>query len=207
LNLPASQSDLPIVAGAQIAAPTLKRRHLMSSGHPYTRTAKGFAQILGAARAAGLNAPASSRNSAVQKAERDEVFFLALNDPMIAAAIYNARETLPGFLALANRPGPTMEGFAVKIARIADGGPKYFWIHPFAHIEKRFVGQINNTPRSAVGLKMGDTITFTEPEIVDWMYMDRGRMLGNYSARAMLRSAPPEDREAFRRRFGLDFDF
>ena len=32
-------------------------------------------------------------------------------------------------------------------------------------------------------------------------------MLGNYSARAMLKSALPQDREAFRRRFGLDFDF
>ena len=179
----------------------------MSSGHPYARTAKGFAQILGAARAAGLNARASSRNSLVQKAERDEAFFLVLNDPTMAAAIYNAREMLPGFLALANRPGPTMAGFAVKIARIADGGLEYFWIHPFAHVEKRFVGQINNTPRSAVNLKIGDTVTFTEPEIVDWMYMDGGRMLGNYSARAMLRSALPQDREAFMRRFGLDFDF
>jgi uncharacterized protein YegJ (DUF2314 family) len=195
------------VAGAQIAAPMLERRHLMSSGHPYTRTAKGFAQILSVARAAGLNAPACSRNSVVQKAERDEVFILALNDPMMAAAIYNARETLPGFLALANRPGPMMEGFAVKIARIADGGLEYFWIHPFAHVEKRFVGQINNAPRSTVNLKMGDTVTFTEPKIVDWMYMDGRRMLGNYSARAMLKSAPPQDREAFRRRFGLDFDF
>ena len=112
----------------------------MSSGHPYARTAKGFAQILGAARAAGLNARASSCNSLVQKAERDEVFFLALNDPTMAAAIYSARETLPGFLALANRPGPTMEGFAVKIARVADSGPE-FLIHPFAHVESGSSGK------------------------------------------------------------------
>ncbi len=180
----------------------------MSSGHPYARTAKGFAQILGAARAAGLNARASGRNSAVRKAKRDEVsYFLALNDPMMAAAIYNARETLPGFLALANRPGPTMEGFAVKIARAADSGPECFWIHPFAHVGKRFVGQISTTPRRAVKPRIGDTIAFTEPEILDWMYMDGGRMLGNYSARAMLTSALPQDREEFRRRFGLNFDF
>jgi hypothetical protein len=36
------------------------------------------------------------------------------------------------------------------------------------------------------------------------MYMDAGRMRGNYSAHAILRSARPDDREAFRRRFGLD---
>jgi hypothetical protein len=32
-------------------------------------------------------------------------------------------------------------------------------------------------------------------------------MKGNYSARAILKSAPPQGRKAFKRRFGLDFDF
>jgi hypothetical protein len=66
--------------------------------------------------------------------------------------------------------------------------------------------RLNKTVSNATP-NVGDTVTFTEPEIVDWMYMDGGRMLGNYSARAMLKSALPQDREAFRRRFGLDFDF
>src|SRR6478735_12304509 len=82
---------------------------------------------------------------------------------------------------------------------------EFFWIHPFAHVDDRFIGQINNTPRSAVNLKMGDTVSFVKNEIVDWMYMDAGRMRGNYSAHAILKSARPEDREAFKRRFGLDY--
>ena len=48
---------------------------------------------------------------------------------------------------------------------------------------------------------------FIKNEIVDWMYMDAGTMKGNYSARAILKLAPPQGREAFKRRFGLDFDF
>ena len=35
--------------------------------------------------------------------------------------------------------------------------------------------------------------------------MDAGRMRGNYSAHAILKSARPKDREAFKRRFGLDY--
>ena len=54
---------------------------------------------------------------------------------------------------------------------------------------------------------MGDTVTFIKNEIVDWMYMDGETMMGNYSARAILKAAMPQDREAFKRRFGLDFDF
>jgi len=179
----------------------------MSSDYPSGRTAKGFAQILGAARAAALSARPIAANSILRKAERDEIVFLAVNDATMTVALRSARVTLPGFLALAKRPGPTMEGFAIKIAIIAHDGLEYFWIQPFAHVDERFVGQINNTPRSVANLKIGDTITFTELEIMDWMYMDAGTMMGNYSVRALLKSALPQDREAFKRRFGLDFDF
>lgn len=100
-----------------------------------------------------------------------------------------------------------MEGFAVKIAMLADNGAEFFRIHPFVHVDERFIGQVNNTPCSAMDLKMGDTVSFVRNEIVDWTYMDAGQMKGNYSARAILKSAPPQDRNAFKRRFGLDFDF
>ena len=177
----------------------------MSSRHPSGRTAKGFELIIAAARAAVRQPPAG--HSAVQKAERDELVYLALNDAVMAAAIQSARESLPGFLALAKHPAPEMKGFAVKVALLGDGGPEFFWIHPFAHVGPRFIGQIGNMPRTVEGLKMGDTIAFAKRDIVDWMYMDAGRMRGNYSARAILRTALPRDRAAFKRRFGLDFDF
>jgi uncharacterized protein YegJ (DUF2314 family) len=186
-------------------APVSERFPAMSSEQPSGRTAKGFALILGAARAAGLTVPAG--DALVQKAERDEVVILAMNDPVMAAAIHSARETLSQFLALARQASSTMEGFAVKIAILADNGAEFFWIHPFAHVDERFIGQINNTPRSAMNLKMGDTVSFVKNEIVDWMYMDAGTMKGNYSARATFKSALPKDRKAFKRRFGLDLDF
>jgi uncharacterized protein YegJ (DUF2314 family) len=178
----------------------------MSSEQSSGRTNKGFALILGAARAAGLSAPQSNDNGFVEKCEHDELVILAINDPLMTAAVHNARQTLPQFLALAKQPGPNMVGFAVKIAILAKNGVEFFWIHPFAHVDDRFIGQINNTPRSVVNLKMGDTVTFVKNEIVDWMYIDGGTMKGSYSARAILRSAKPKDRKAFMRRFGLDFE-
>jgi len=177
----------------------------MSSRNPSGRTAKGFELILRAARAAAMQ-PYFDQ-SVVQKAERDELVHLALNDALMAAATQSARDSLPGFLALAKRPAPEMTGFAIKIALLGAGGPEFFWIHPFAHVGARFIGQIGNIPRMVAGLKMGDTIAFPRHDIVDSMYMDAGRMRGNYSARAILRAALPQDRRAFKRRFGLDFDF
>lgn len=179
----------------------------MSSEYPSGRTAKGYAIILGAARAASLAAHTLARNSVAQIGERDEFIFLVLNDPIPAAAILNARASLPGFLALAKRPAPAMDGFAVKIALLGVGGPAFFWIHPFARVDDQFIGKIANAPHSLEGLKTGTTITFTKGDIVDWMYMDAGRMVGNYSARAVLLSELPQDRKSSPPRFGLDPDF
>jgi uncharacterized protein YegJ (DUF2314 family) len=169
------------------------------------KTAKGFAEILNAARAAGLTASPIDPDTA--NARKGALYYLALNDPIMSAAMQSARESLPGFLALARHPGPTMERFAVKIALLGDGGPEFFWIYPFAYVGDRFIGQIGNTPLTFVGLKKGDTIAFGKRDIVDWMYLDAGMMKGNYSARAILKAALPRDRAAFKRRFGLEFDF
>jgi hypothetical protein len=88
----------------------------MSSQFQSGRTAKGFALILGAARAAGLRERPAGGNVLVQKAGSDELVILAMNDPVMAAAIHEARKTLRKFLTLARNPGPTMIGFSAKIA-------------------------------------------------------------------------------------------
>jgi Uncharacterized protein conserved in bacteria (DUF2314) len=49
---------------------------------------------------------------------------------------------------------------------------------------------------------MGDAVAFAKDEIIDRMYLDAGCMKGNYSGRAIVRSAQPKDRK---RRPGLDF--
>jgi uncharacterized protein YegJ (DUF2314 family) len=166
-------------------------------------SSKGFDMILGAAAAAGLTVP-KSPNSLLDKAERDELAIVALDDPLMAAAMRKARALLPEFLVLAANPRPSMVGFAVKVAIREGEDAEYFWIHPFDHAAGQFSGLLNNTPRSVRNVKMGDKIKFTEREIVDWMYMDGEKTKGNYTARALIQRASPEEREAFRKRFGLE---
>jgi hypothetical protein len=96
----------------------------MASKHS-GRTAKGFALIIGAARAAGLTARPPADATLAQKAERDELVILAMNDPVMAAAIHDARTSLPQFLALARHPRPSMTGFSVKIALLAKLDPPF----------------------------------------------------------------------------------
>lgn len=167
-------------------------------------TASGFAVLLDAGAAAGLKPRNDPDQRIADKADRDELAYVRHDDPDMRAAFRKARASLAQFLALAELPRPGMEGFAVKIA-LSDGcEPEYFWIHPFSRSGKAFTGLLDNTPQTIGGVTKGDRITFASADIVDWMYFENGRMRGNFTAQALLKT--PEEREAFRKRFGLDYD-
>ena len=169
-------------------------------------TSIGHAVLLGAAFAAVLAVAPVASQTPLQKAQRDELAIVAKNDPAMAAAMAKARQTLPEFLTLAAAPKPGMDTFSVKVAVREGDAAEYFWIAPFTTKDGSFSGEINNQPRSVHSVKLGQTITFDQSEIVDWMYIDGGKMKGNYTACALLKSASEQEAEAFKKRFGLDCD-
>ena len=151
-----------------------------------------------------LGALPADAQTVTQRAERDELFLVPNEDPTMAAAMRKARATLKDFLAQSRAPGPKMQGFAVKVAVREGSTGEYFWITPFEQQGDRFAGAINNTPRAVRSVKSGQKITFSESEISDWMYMDNGKMKGNFTACALLAREPKAQVEAFKKRFGLD---
>jgi len=175
----------------------------MSSEFPSGRTAKGFAIIRSAAEAAALAARDPVGHGPIRESRYP---FLEPDEASLAEAIEYARDALPGFLALARHPSPTMQRFSVRAAVPANAATELLWIHPFAQVGEHFIGQIANTWRLKKGMKIGDTIAFTRDDIVDWMYVDAGIVRGNYSARAILRFASMRDRAAFNWWFGPGAD-
>jgi uncharacterized protein YegJ (DUF2314 family) len=155
---------------------------------------------------ASLLASELAAQTIMEKAKRDETVDVAKTDPVMAAAMRKAQAKLPDFLAIAAAPKPGMKGFAVKVA-IRDGGdPEYFWIAPFNNSGGQFSGEINNTPRVVHSVKEGQTITFAQSDIVDWLYIENGMMKGNYTACALIKSAPKREAEEFKKTFGLNCD-
>ena len=142
----------------------------------------------------------------VDKARRDEVALVEKDDPDMAAAFRKARETLPEFLALASAPPPTATNLAVKIAIPAGDDDEYFWVAQFAPRGDKYGGRINNTPRAAKQVKFGQVVEFSENEIVDWLYMEGGKMHGNFTACALLKREPPDQLEAMKKQYGLSCD-
>ena len=97
--------------------------------------------------------------------------------------------------------------FAVKVGIPAgDDSSEFFWISPFEPRGGKYTGRINNTPRMVKTVKLGQTIEFSEDEIVDWLYTEDGKMRGNFTACAMLKHEPPDQVEAVKREFGLSCD-
>jgi len=143
----------------------------------------------------------------VERAKRDELAIVAKDDPDMAAAFRKARDTLPEFLALAQAPRPTIDHLAVKVGISTGGdGKEYFWLAPFEPRDGKYSGRINNTPRAAKTVKFGQVIEFAEAEIVDWLYVEDGKMIGNFTACALLKREPPDQLEAMKKQFGLSCD-
>jgi uncharacterized protein YegJ (DUF2314 family) len=145
--------------------------------------------------------------SVLDRARRDQIVMVPDDDPEMIAAMAKARATLGDFLALARAPQVSMSGFAVKVAVRDGGNTEYFWITPFKEKDGGFTGMINNTPRTVKSVKFGQALAFSEKEIVDWLYVDGGKMKGNYTACVLLKRERKADADAAKARFGLECDY
>ena len=157
-----------------------------------------------AAVALTIAAPRAGAQTLQQKLERDKTIWIPKGDPEMAAAMRQARSTLAEFLALADNPRPSTSMFSVKVGIPAKDIVEYFWIGRFAHEDKRFSGKIDNTPEVADTVKLGDTITFDQDQIVDWMYVESGRLKGNYTACVLFKREPRAEAEAVIAKYGMD---
>jgi uncharacterized protein YegJ (DUF2314 family) len=152
--------------------------------------------------------PSSSRSQSIlERTRRDDVTLVPKDDPDMAAAMRKARALLPEFLTLAKAPPPGTSGFSLKV-RVRDGDTvEYFWIIPFAVKDGQFSGKVDNEPRSVRNVALGQTITFAESEIVDWLYVDGGNMKGNYTTCAVLKHEPQHEAEEMMTHYHMQCDF
>jgi uncharacterized protein YegJ (DUF2314 family) len=147
--------------------------------------------------------PGAHAQSTLEKSQRDEIALVPDNDPDMATAFRKARETLDGFLAKVRDPHPSITAYAVKIP-VSDGGQReFFWISRFEQRGGRLIGRIDNTPRLVHNIKQGERITFKPSDVVDWLYLENGKMVGNFTACVIIKRDTPQDAEAFKRHYGL----
>lgn len=163
-------------------------------------------RYLGLIAALLILAQPAKAETLVERAKRDAIVMVAKDDAEMAAAMRKARETLPQFLGLVAVPRQTTTGFAVKVAVTEGDDAEFFWITPFEQRKNVFTGRINNTPRLVKKVRLGQTISFREDEIVDWLYMEDGKMVGNFTVCILLKREPPEQASELIKKLGLRCD-
>ena len=146
---------------------------------------------------------AACGQSLTERAEKDELYFAEKGDKDMELAYRQAKDGLENFLTASRNPPSGHSDFSVKIGIVEGDNTEYFWVSPFREQAGSFVGTLNNEPRMVTSVQLGQEITFSKDQIVDWLYHHNGKMVGNFTACAMLKSETEAERQEFERRFGL----
>ena len=134
----------------------------------------------------------------------DPVIEVEADDIEMNAAIAQARSTVDEFVERLENPKPTDEGFSVK-KKIEDGdNVEHFWLSDVSYADGIFTGAIGNDPQSVRNVEFGQEVSVALSEITDWMYLDDGKMVCNFTLQVLLKRIPKEQAEAIREQFQMN---
>jgi uncharacterized protein YegJ (DUF2314 family) len=116
----------------------------------------------------------------------------AEDDPEMDAALRKGRDTLPEFVkALTERPFGSRD-FAIKKGFAAGKRQEFIWLTDVALQKGGFHAHVGNEPVWTESVKLGDSLLVKKEEVVDWMYIRHGELVGGYTVRVLLKREPPE---------------
>ncbi len=131
--------------------------------------------------------------------KRDKVVKVADDDPEMNTAIAKARETLPQFWQVFDKPERGETGFALKVRITDKKGVEHFWATEVQRQDGKTMGTINNDPNTVAKVKLGDRIEIPEADITDWLYVREGKMVGNRTLKPLFKRMPAAEVERLRK--------
>lgn len=146
----------------------------------------------------------------------DQTYLVKSNDPAMQHAAYKASAGLDGFLKKLDNPPPGTDNYAVKVGILDDGDGyrlttrnetaivEYFWLLGVTRTPNGFTARIANTPEDIRHVSENQVIAFGRADIFDWMYMENGKIKGNFTACPALMAGPKEEREQFIAEYGIE---
>jgi uncharacterized protein YegJ (DUF2314 family) len=121
-------------------------------------------------------------------------------------AFARAHETLDTFLVRVAAKDPLVREPLVKV-KVQDGDAvEYFWVASPTEISGGYSGTVMNDPETVHNIKNRQTLSFPRTQIYDWTYTDAnsGKMIGNYTACALLTHETAGSATEFRETYHLD---
>lgn len=127
----------------------------------------------------------------------DRVIYVADDDPRMNAAIKTARSTSGTMISALMSPKPGQSSFSVKVA-FSDGGEvEHMWLSPVRFDGTNFQGEVNNDPEKVQAVKIGQMVTIAPEKISDWMYVEKGKLIGGHTLRVLRDAMSPAERADF----------
>jgi uncharacterized protein YegJ (DUF2314 family) len=147
---------------------------------------------------AAFAAPAGAGDeSVVHRGGQPDVFHVSTEDPRMNAAIAKARGTVDEFIGAFTNAGAHQRSFAIKVPVIDGSHIEHFWMDIERFANGQFTGRIANQPLDVHNVHFGDRIVVDKERISDWMYVDRGRLVGGFTIKALREEMSVADRKAF----------
>ncbi|HET6824232.1 MAG TPA: DUF2314 domain-containing protein [Anaerolineales bacterium] len=118
-------------------------------------------------------------------------------DSELDAAIAQARGSLDDFVTRIATAHANRTFVAVKVRFTPPGEPpQEIWVDEVTYTNGVFRGNMGDDIPS-LRLEAGEKVTIHEEDIVDWMIVEDGKLVGGYTIRLAVQRMSPEERERF----------
>lgn len=118
-------------------------------------------------------------------------------DVEMEAAFQQARDTLDSFIQKIETSQPDRSLVAVKVRfLLPDGSSQDMWVDGITYRDSSFQGTMGDDIPS-LKLSIDDKITIARKDIVDWMIVEDGKLIGGYTIRLAFQRMSPEQKERF----------
>jgi len=119
------------------------------------------------------------------------------SDIEMEAAFQLAQDTLDSFIQKIGMPHPNRTLVAVKVRFVLpDGSTQDLWVDRISYRDGSFRGTMGDDIPT-LKLSIDDKITIKSNDIVDWMVVEDGKLIGGYTIRLAFQRMSPEQKERF----------
>jgi uncharacterized protein YegJ (DUF2314 family) len=127
-------------------------------------------------------------------------------DPQMDAAMAEAQGTMTNFLTVLQSPRTNQYGFSIS-ARFdskAKGIREYIWITNLRYHDSGFDG-IVALDKTEIGLAFKQPVSVVVSNVVDWMYVEDGKVIGDSTGRLLRSRMSEQERQKYDA--GLNYKF
>ena len=118
-------------------------------------------------------------------------------DLEMEAAFQQAQDTLDSFIQKIDVPQPDRTLVAVKVRFVLpDSSTQDLWVDRITYKDGSFHGTMGDDIPT-LKLSVDDKIRIKTEDIIDWMIVENGKLIGGYTIRLAFQRMSPEQKERF----------